>query len=280
VDYYARFHEIEDPAWRELWLAFAEDPTSRDDLPPFPPAEVQQRFHGTTFVRAMTGAFAIRHYALRFVRRVLQTYVVPEMKILDFGCVWGRLVRTLLKDFHTENIFATDVDPDVIALARELLPGVPFAVNGPRAPLAHPDASLDIVVANSVFSHLAEAGYAFWIQELARVLKPGGALVFTSWGQGLLDMARPVFRTGDRQFEWQRNILNGFASWEQMHDRFAGGEFVFAGTGGGEHLPPEDFGIAMVPRAYFEKHAQGLVLRDFLDDPKQFPQAVFLAQKT
>lgn len=279
MDLYARFHDEDDPAWEKLWLDYAAAPESRDDLPRFPPAEVQQRLHGTTFARAMSGALALRHFTLRFVRRELQTYVVPEMKILDFGCGWGRLIRTFLKDFHTQNIFATDVDAEVIDLARGLLPDVHFAVNGARAKLDYPDATFDIVVANSVFSHLSEPNYAFWIVELTRVLKPGGALVFTTWGQGLLDMAKHVFETGEREFAWQRNIVNGFASWDDLYARFSAGRFVFAGTGGGKYLPPEDFGIAMVPRSWFEQQAQGLALRDVLDDPQQFSQAVFFAQK-
>jgi hypothetical protein len=36
----------------------------------------------------------------------------------------------------------------------------------------------------------------------------------------------------------------------------------------------------MVPRRWFETHAKGLVLRDLLDDPQQFSQAVFFAQRT
>ena len=279
MDYYAQFHDHEDRAWERLWLSFAAAPASRDDLPGFPPAAVQERLHGTTFERAMSGALALRHFTLRFVRQTLHTFVVPEMKILDFGCGWGRLVRTFLKDFHIENIFATDVDAEVIEIARSLLPEVHFAVNQGLASLPYPDASFDIIVANSVFSHLAERNFRFWMQELTRVLKPGRALVFTTWGRGLLAMAKDVFETGERRFEWQRNILNGFDSYQELHARFSAGTFVFAGTGGGKYLPPAEFGLAMVPRAYFEKEIAGLAVKDFLDDPRQFSQAVFFTQK-
>jgi len=279
MDYYERFHREEDAAWERLWLAYAAAPGSRSDLPAFPSAEVQQRVHGTTFARAMSGALALRHFTLRFVRRVLATPVVPEMRVLDFGCGWGRLLRTFLKDIHTENLVGTDIDPELVELARALLPEVRFTVNERLAPLEFPDASFDIVIANSVFSHLAERNFQFWMQELARVLKPGRALVFTSWGRGLLDMARNVFETGERQFPWQRNILNGFASHEELRARYSSGTFVFAGTGGGTHLAPEDFGIAMVPRAYFTEHVPGLELMEFLDDPMRFSQSIFFARK-
>jgi len=279
MDYYERFHQVEDADWERLWLAYAGAPDSRDDLPAFPSAEVQQRVHGTAFARAMSGALALRHFTLRFVRRVLATPVVPEMRVLDFGCGWGRVLRTFLKDIRAENLVGTDVDPELVELARALLPEVRFTQNDRLAPLDFPDASFDIVIANSVFSHLAERNFQFWMQELTRVLKPGSALVFTSWGQGLLDMAKNVFETGERQFPWQRNILNGFASLEELRARFSSGTFVFAGTGGGNLLVPTDFGIAMVSRAYFTQHVSGLALMDFLDDPIQFSQSVFFAQK-
>jgi SAM-dependent methyltransferase len=281
IDYYERFHAVPDEDWWALWPAYAADPASRDDLPAFPSAEVQQRLHGTTFARAMTGALGIRLFTLRFVRQVLHTHVVPEMKVLDFGCGWGRVMRVLLKDIHTHNLHGTDIDEEVIALAREMLPAANFAVNDRLAPLDYDDASFDIVIVNSVFSHLAEPNFLFWLGELTRVLKPGRALVFTSWGRGLLEMAKPVFATGVPTLPWQRNLLNGFASFDQLAGRFGAGHFVFAGTGGGPRLPPEDFGIAMVPRAYFEALAPrlGLIATDFLDDPEQFSQSVFFAQK-
>jgi SAM-dependent methyltransferase len=280
MNYFERFRDLDERAWEKLWLDHAAAPSARDDLPPFPPADVQQRLHGTTFQRAMSGALALRHFSLRFVRRVLQTPVTPEMRILDFGCGWGRLGRTFLKDFPADRIVGTDVDAEVIEIARALLPESPFDCNGRFPPLAYDDESFDLVIANSVFSHLAERTFGVWMAELRRVLKPRCGLVFTSWGSGLLEMAKSVFDTGQREFGWQRNILNGFSSYQEIEARFDSGTFVFGGTGGGAHLPPEDFGIAMVSRAYFEKNVAGLVLRDFLDDPRQFSQAVFFAQRT
>lgn len=279
VDYYERFRNVADEDWWKLWLAYAAAPETRDDLPRFPPAEIQQRVHGTVFAGAMSGALSLRYLTFRFVRNVLMRPIVPEMKVLDFGCGWGRVQRVLLKDFPASNLFGTDIDPEMIAIARELLPEVEFRVNEARPPLAHADESFDLILVNSVFSHLAEPNFNFWLAELTRVLKTGGVLAFTSWGQGLLDMAKGVFESGQREFAWQRNILNGFASYDELATRFASGDFVFAPTGGGKYLPGSDFGLAMVSRSYFEARVRGLALRDFLDDPKQFSQSLFFTQK-
>lgn len=251
MDYYQRFCEEDDRAWEKLWLDDAAAPESRSDLPRFPSPEIQQCVHGTVYAGAMSGALVLRNFTLRFVRCALQIHVKSEMKVLDFGCGWGSLVRTFLKDFRIEKIVATDVDAEIIDLANDLLPEVSFEVNGPRTPPDYADATFDIVVANSVFPHLSERNFAFWIQELTCVLRPGRESVFTTWRQGLLEMAEGVFETGERQFPWRRNILNGFDSCEDLHARFSAGSFVFAGTGGGKYLSIEDFGIAMVPRSHF-----------------------------
>ncbi len=279
VDFYERFRHLSEEAWWDQWMEYAAAPHSRRDLPGFPPAEIQQRVHGTVFDGAMRGALAFRYLTFRFLRRVALKPVVPTLRVLDFGCGWGRLLRVFLRDFHTRNLHGTDVDAEVIELARQLLPQVEFSVNDRLSPLAYEDESFDLVVVNSVFSHLAEANFNFWLAELTRLLRPRGVLVFTSWGRGLLDMAKSVFETGQREFPWQRNILNGFRSFDELAGRFASGSFVFAPTGGGQYLPGSDFGIAMVPRAYFERNSGGLVLRDFIDDPQQFSQSIFFAER-
>ena len=278
-DLYERFCRLSDPEWEKLWIEYAAAPDSRADLPAFPSEEIQRRIHGTVFERAMRGALALRYHAFRSLRRVVGKPIVPEMKVLDFGCGWGRVLRVLLKDFHTSGLHGTDLDPEVIELARKLLPEVRFSVNDRLPPLGYRDRSFDLVLVNSVFSHLAERNFWFWIEELTRVLEPGGVLVFTSWGQGLLDIAKEVFGSQTLEYAWQQNILDGFQSYEQLQRSYLAGEFIFAGASGGALLPASDFGIAMVPRRYFERNAKGLILKDFLDDPQQFTQTIFVAQK-
>ena len=279
ADLYERFCALSDEDWEKLWVEHAAAPDSRPDLPGFPSEEVQRRIHGTVFERAMRGALALRYHAFRSLRRVVGKPIVPDMRVLDFGCGWGRVLRVLLKDFHTSGLHGTDLDPEVIELARELLPEVSFAVNDRLSPLVYRDRSFDLIFVNSVFSHLAERNFWFWIEELTRVLEPGGVLVFTSWGQGLLDIAKQVFESKTLEYAWQQNILDAFPSYDRLRDSYLGGEFIFGGASGGALLPETDFGIALVPRRYFERNAKGLILKDFLDDPQQFTQTIFVVQK-
>ena len=49
-------------------------------------------------------------------------------------------------------------------------------------PLGFPDGTFDFIYSISVFTHLTEASQRFWMNELFRILKPGGYLLFTVHG--------------------------------------------------------------------------------------------------
>ena len=109
--------------------------------------------------------------------------------VLDAGCGTANYSAALLD--HVERIIAVDQSSGMLAVARQKL----AAKAGDRhveltqasidaVPL--PDASVDGVMVNQVLHHLAddpEAGYPIHRQvldELARVLRPGGVLVINS----------------------------------------------------------------------------------------------------
>jgi SAM-dependent methyltransferase len=58
-----------------------------------------------------------------------------------------------------------------------------FAQNPLQGKLEYSDRSFDFIYAWSVFTHLTEHQGIFWIDELRRVLRPGGYLYFTTHGR-------------------------------------------------------------------------------------------------
>jgi SAM-dependent methyltransferase len=100
--------------------------------------------------------------------------------ILDFGCGLGRVLRHL-KDLPAER-HGADLNPRLIAWCQRRLGVGRFVVNGLRPPLPYPDGRFDLVYALSVFTHLPEDLQRPWIEELARVLAPGGHLLITTHG--------------------------------------------------------------------------------------------------
>ena len=115
---------------------------------------------------------------LRLVEILTRTGLADGMAILDLGCGSGRLAHALPRDMCLDYL-GLDVVPELLSYARERSPpAFRFQLNrGFTLPV--PDASLDRVVAFSLFTHLRHEESFLYLREAARALKPGGAVVFS-----------------------------------------------------------------------------------------------------
>ncbi|MGI8597390.1 MAG: methyltransferase domain-containing protein [Thermoleophilaceae bacterium] len=103
-------------------------------------------------------------------------------RVLDFGCSSGRVVGVLAVAFGEVEWHGCDPIERSVEWGRATWPGVEFASQPERPPLRYDDDSFDLVYAISVWSHFAERPALAWFEEMRRVLRPGGALVFTTHG--------------------------------------------------------------------------------------------------
>ena len=98
-------------------------------------------------------------------------------RLYEIGCGSGRLLRHWRGVAKLE-LVGSDVDADNIAWCKRHLDGIAFHVNALEPPLAFlADASVDIVVASSVFTHIDLDRQPAWLAEMARILRPGGFLL-------------------------------------------------------------------------------------------------------
>jgi SAM-dependent methyltransferase len=97
-----------------------------------------------------------------------------DAAILDIGCSSGLLVAALRVDWPSALIIASDFVPEPLERLAEREPGLPVVqfdiVNCPL-----PSASVEAVVMLNVLEHIADDWKA--VDEVARILKPGGVLV-------------------------------------------------------------------------------------------------------
>ena len=154
---------------------------------------------------------------------------------LDFGCSSGRVVRVLAAVRPDGRWLGCDPNAPAIEWARAHLPGIEFFVNGHEPPLELEPGSLDLVFAISIWSHFDERSGLEWLEEMRRVLRPGGALVLTTAGPKAASMM-PAWGFGD---------VGTRACWQGLHERgvFWFDSFGEAGDWGVKH---ERWGAAYV----------------------------------
>jgi SAM-dependent methyltransferase len=141
--------------------------------------------------------------------QILRGNIAAGMTVVDAGCGYGRNLVHLLREGC--EVFAVDANPEgvahVRALAAELQPGLPggnFRVGAIEAmPLESGIA--DVVICNSVL-HFArdEQHFLAMVEELWRVLKPGGMLFCRLGSRIGMEFERVrghVYRIGDGS-EW------------------------------------------------------------------------------
>ncbi len=115
-------------------------------------------------------------------------------RLLDFGCGCGRVARHW-HAFPDARIAGVDSDAKLVEWVRTNLPFMDVALNTLAPPLAYPDQTFGLVYAISVFTHMTEELAISWIDELRRVLRPGGLLMFSVAGSTFTDRLRRRERT-------------------------------------------------------------------------------------
>jgi len=126
-------------------------------------------------VLQLTGA-----YSARQVETALDLH--KSDRVLELGCGVGRIGHLLApKVAHWEG---ADISANMLRVAKERLAahsnvGFTELARTTLAPIA--DASIDKAYCVAVFIHMDKEDFYLYLEELARVVKPGGLIYFDTW---------------------------------------------------------------------------------------------------
>jgi SAM-dependent methyltransferase len=103
-------------------------------------------------------------------------------RILDFGCGCARVTRHWAHLSDVE-IWGCDYNPRLVEWCAESMPFMQAFVNPADPPLPFGAGEVDLTVLISVLTHWSAERQARWVEELARVTRPGRFVIATTHGE-------------------------------------------------------------------------------------------------
>ena len=167
---------------------------------PHPTAPIDKRRARRSFERAAPGyddsAVLQREIADRLLERLDYVRLAPK-RILDLGCGTGYAVAALHRRYRGAQVIALDFALPMLVQARRrgswLRRPQCLCADAERLPLA--DGSLDLIVSNATLQWCNDLAGTF--REALRILRPGGLLMFTTFGPDTLKELRAAWSEVD-----------------------------------------------------------------------------------
>jgi len=149
---------------------------NQSDKPEFDQyAEVYTDLHRTSIRASGEDPAFFAAYKARYMAAWLGDDVcTTSQSVLDFGCGIGNTIAHLRRAFPTASLHGADLSGESIQLASETHAHEATFRTIENARLPHDDSSFDIVMAACVFHHIPPTERAHWMNEIKRVLRPGG----------------------------------------------------------------------------------------------------------
>lgn len=186
---------------------------------PFPPETMAHRAGGL-----LTEEILAEYIGLgRNVKRLIESQLPADWswegtRTLDFGCSAGRVLRQFEPETEAGEFWGCDIDEEAIAWVQENLspPFHAFTVK-PTAEIAQPDGFFNLIYAISVFTHITDQ-WSGWLLEMHRTLAPGGLVIASFLGEGMIQQSANEEWDGDLI---GMNVIRDAETWDR------GGPIVF-----------------------------------------------------
>lgn len=199
----------------ELYLLLFFDPLDgrfphlKGWLPPLPSEDDQRLWAGNS------GLYLMQQGNV-FVDRMFETYGrgrkvnYDKLRVLDYGCGWGRLMRMLYRYVPASSITGLDPWPPSLERCRQT------GVHGELKQIDYVPTSLpvkgpyDIIFTYSVFTHISERSQAAVLRAMRGVIKGDGLLALTIRQRNYWEQA-PDLDADERKALLDAHERNGFA---------------------------------------------------------------------
>ena len=152
--------------------------------------------------------FINKHYKFKGFEKLLQRNDIDlEGKvILDAGCGSGHSLQLIAEKYEPVELYGFDFMPEQVDLARQRGLSAEVFVGDITDPTL-PAGTFDAVFIQGVLHHVPEWRKA--LEEVSRVIKPGGVLLLEEPNRGFLDFVERFFKIEhpeESRFEWPELI--------------------------------------------------------------------------
>jgi len=139
--------------------------------------------------------------------QIFRSLVPPSARVLDVGCGRGRCTLALAEAGY--RAVGIDVSERAITEARAAVPGAEFHVPNLSSPMPFADGSFEAAFMTDVIEHVFDPRTV--VQELFRVLGPGGKLLISTPYHGLIKNVMIALFKFDRHFDPQGPHIRFFS---------------------------------------------------------------------
>jgi len=222
-----------------------------------PPADFQQAFTGGSFESSYGEAAMFLNHMFQVIEKDSGPLNFKDMRIVDFGCGWGRMLRLLRSkpELNEAQLYGCEQHALALSICRKSIPNVCFSKTSAYPPTDLRSGFIDLVYAYSVFTHLSLAPHLLWAEEIHRLLRPGGYACITVQPRDFISFCKD-FRDGTRPTKntWHERLAGAFLDDQECFRRYDAGELVFEDAVGGAGLDADVYGDSVVPQAFIERH--------------------------
>lgn len=102
--------------------------------------------------------------------------------VLDWGCGTGRITRHLTHIPEAGSVTGADVHAGMIRWNQQHLSGIRFIHLPDMPPMPLPSGHFHVIIGISVLTHIPTNMQRGWLDEMYRLLQPGGIFLFTTHG--------------------------------------------------------------------------------------------------